>query len=345
MTAAVNETPARGIDESERPYASIVVEWENARHSAAGRSAAMLHEVRRQASEVAAAAGAADNPKDSPYFELIAVYDDGEFDPGVLTALFQDCLGPSDAALSWRLLPTRHSGYYRNKHRGARAASGKIVVFVDSDVIPESNWLWQLIRALDDPAVSIVAGNTYVQPCGLVGKAFALFWFFPLRDTDGALRPVRSFFINNLAMRREIYLAHPLVDMEGTSRGACLILADRLDQAGIPVYWNPKARVAHPTPNGIVHASRRALVQGRDRLYRERQYGDRWSASLPGSCWRWLRHLGGSAAKIGTRFPRVGLNPLQVPAAIAVAWYYYTVYWVGEILSHLGIPAIRRIRV
>jgi hypothetical protein len=305
----------------------------------------MLRELRRQASEVAAAEATATPSPDHPFFELLVVYDSSAFETTALNDLLQGCLGAPDAALGWRLLPAQEGGYYRNKDLGARAAAGAIVVFIDSDAIPEPGWLSRMVIALGDPAVAIVAGSTYIEPSGLVGKVFALAWFFPLRSVDGPLHPVDSFFVNNLALRRACYLAHPLPELEGTSRGACLVLANQLQQAGIPVHGEPRARVAHPAPNGFTHIFKRALAQGRDRLYRERAYGSRWSAFWPASCWRWLRHLGGSTAKICTRCRRVGLHPLQIPPALALAWYYYTLYWMGEMLLHLRVPAIRRIRV
>lgn len=323
-----------------RPRASIVIEWENALHSAASRSEAMLRELRRQAERVAA-----DDAGAGTEFELLVVHDAEAFDAAALRDRIAACVGSPDAVLDWRLLPAVGGGYYRSKDFGAQAASGDTLLFLDSDVIPEPKWLARMLSALEDPGVRVVAGSAYIEPSGLVGKVFALTWFFPLRSTDGPLRRVGHFFANNLAVRRDVYLAHPFPDLQGTARGACLVLADQLKEAGISIHQHPRARVTHPAPNGFRHISKRALAQGRDRLYRERNFGTRWSASWPGSCVRWVMHLGGASLKLVTRFRRVGLNPLAIPAALAVAWYYYTLYWVGETLSHLRVPAVRRIRV
>jgi len=329
-----------------KPLVSFIVEWENALLSAENRPVAMLRTLRRQAAEVALNPDTAFSlPPRSPVFELLVVYDEAEFDDGELARLLRLCTGEPDEVLYWRLLPTRDSGYYKNKNFGAGKAVGEIFLFVDSDVIPEPGWLKQVLSGLEDPAVEIMTGNVYIEPVGLVGKVFALTWFFPLRSEHGPLRRVDSFFANGLAMRSGFYRHHPFPDLKGTSRGSCIVLADQLAAANIPVYLNPRARVGHPAPNGFRHISKRALAQGRDRLYRERHFGTRWSASLLASCLRLAHHVAASASKIVTRFYKVGLNPLLIPAALAVAWYYYLLYWAGEILARAGLRAIYKIRV
>jgi hypothetical protein len=329
-----------------KPLASFIVEWENALLCEESRSLALLHALRRQSVAAASSAKAGfETASPSFLFELLIVYDEAQFDGAKIAALIHRCAGAPDRVLQWRLLPTRDSGYYKNKNFGARAAAGEILLFIDSDVIPEEGWLKHVLCDLADPAIGMVAGSSYIEPAGLVGKTFALTWFFPLRSNDGPLQRVDSFFANNFAVRRDFQLQHPFPDLAGTSRGSCLILAKQLSTAGVPIYLNSRARVAHPAPHGLRHISKRALAQGRDRLYRERRFGTRWSASSPASCLRLARHCAGSAGKIATGFHRVGLKPLLIPAAIAVAWYYYLLYWTGEILAHAGLAAVYRIRV
>ncbi len=328
------------------PWISFVVEWENALLSEGDRSAAMLQALCQQTTELATKLGKRSDGTDSqPLFELLVVHDEVEFSENELAVLLKRCVGDARDILEWRLVPTRDSGYFKNKDLGAREAHGEFIIFLDSDVVPEQNWLEELLAGLENPAVEIIAGSAYIEPVGLVGKVFALTWFFPLRSEDGPMRLVDSFFANNLAMRTVFYRQHPFPDLEGTSRGSCIVLASSLAEANIPMHQSPRARVSHPAPNGFGHVSKRALAQGRDRLFRERNYGSHRSASWLASCARLARHWGGSAWKICTRFHRVDLNPLLIPAAVAVAWYYYLLYWTGETMSHLGLSAIRKVRV
>jgi glycosyltransferase involved in cell wall biosynthesis len=317
---------------------SVIVEWENALLSEAERSRAMLSELRRQTTELACEGG-------GPNFELLLVFDETEFDPTALGSLLTECVGEPGCDIDWRLLPAPEQGYFENKNHGARHASGDIIVFLDSDVIPEKGWLRHILATLDKPGAHISTGNAYIEPTTLVGKAFALNWFFPLRNEDGPTREVRNFLANNLAMERDFCLDHPFPKLPGSTRGSCVLLAQQLAQENIPIHLNPSARVSHPPPNGFGHISKRALAHGRDRVLLARRLGHRMMASWPASFLRLGYQLARSAWNCCTRFHRVGLNPLLVPAAIGISAYYYLLYWAGETMYHLRIPAIRKIRV
>lgn len=317
---------------------SIIVEWENALLSEARRSEAMLAALRRQVEEISPRPGGID-------FELLLVFDEAEFDRTALTALFTRCLGEPGPVLQWRLLPAPDQGYYQNKNHGAGQASGATIVFLDSDVIPEPNWLKRILGTLEQPAVQVATGNAYIEPTDLVARSFALSWFFPLRCDDGPPRETGSFFANNLAMQRAFCLEHPFPVLEGSTRGSCVVLAAQLAEESVPIHFIPTARVSHPPPNGFAHISKRALAHGRDRVVLARRLGHRKMASWPASFLRLGYHLARSAWNCCTKFHRVGLNPLLVPAAIGISAYYYLLYWAGETLFHLKVPAISKIRV
>jgi hypothetical protein len=313
---------------------SIIIEWENARLSAAARSVRLLSELRLQAADIGTGP-----------VELLLLFDPAETDAEELGAMLETQLGPPDGVIDWRLVEAAEAGYYRMKDQGARLASGDTLVFLDSDIVPEPGWLKELLSPFDDPGVQAVTGCTYIETPDLVSRVFALTWFFPLRSRPGPVVETRSFFANNLAFRRSLYERYPFPRLRGTSRGACIALAEQFVEEGITVYRNPTARVGHPAPNGLKHFIWRALAQGRDRLSRERMKQSRWGASIFAGAVRWIRHCGGSVMKILTRFYRVQLNPLLIPCAIAIAWAYYSLYWCGELMSHLNVPAIRRVRV
>lgn len=325
-----------------RPFASIVVEWENAKLAQRSRSVDLLRMLRRQCEDVAAVL--APTPG-LPPFELLLVFDEAEFRGAELARLLRDTIGEPSAVLTWRLVPSRSSGYYEAKNLGARAATSENLVFIDSDVLPERGWLRRMVSGLEDPAIELVAGNTYIEPEGLIGKVFALVWFFPLRSEDGPVCPTRAFFANNLAVRRGVHVGHPFPEIEGTSRGSCLVLAKQLAAAGVTMVLDPGARAGHPAPDGLWNFAKRALAQGRDRVRRERQFGRWWTAWWPASCVRLCRHGAGSARKVCTSFRAVGLPPLSIPGAVAVSWIYFGLYFAGEMLTHAGVAAIEKVRV
>ena len=58
--------------------------------------------------------------------------------------LLVDAFGPGNSrassgggAIDWRLIPAQAEGYYPSKNQGARSAGGDLLLFLDSDVIPE----------------------------------------------------------------------------------------------------------------------------------------------------------------------------------------------------------------
>ena len=232
-----------------------------------------------------------------------------------------------------RLTAAPGLNYYEQKNRGAREAAAEIVVYLDSDVIPEDNWLISLLTPFADSNVQVVSGNSYLTATGPYSKAFALFWFFPLRARNAVFEPRTVFFANNVAFRREVILQHPFVPVAGTTRGWCLALAHRLRRDGIVIYHNSAARVSHPAPFGLSHFVNRALAQGRDRhLMRKALNKGSFLRTFPNvamlplrAVWRILRHR-----------RQVSLSLAELPAALAVAVAYNLLAISGYLLTLLA---------
>ena len=303
------------------PDVSVIVEWDNTAFAGSARAAQALAGLAREAAA------------SSRRLEILLCHGDHD----------APALPPAGGGLpdGCRMLHLPGGRYYELKNHGVTAAKGALVAFLDSDAIPEPGWLNALLEPFADPAVQAVAGHTHLETDTLWSKAFALWWFFPLRGGPEPLTPVTQFFANNVAFRRPTILAHPFRVRDGTSRGACVEQAAALGRAGITIWKTTRARVAHPAPRGWRHFALRALAQGRDRLARERG----WRATPVGSvatlAW-WVAR--GTVRTI--RFHReVGLSPAGVPAAIGLCGLYYGLYFAGEMATFAGIPAVRRIRI
>jgi glycosyltransferase involved in cell wall biosynthesis len=179
--------------------------------------------------------------------ELVVVFDDREVDGATLRAIVDEYV---PRGVPRRFIGRAGSRYYEQKNAGAAAAEGDVVVFVDSDTIPEPGWLRELLRPFDDPAVEVVAGATYTNYRTVPDKAFAVTWNFPLRPDDGPIHSTVHFNANCVAFRRATWAEHPFPE-DARFRGQCHSLALELAANGIPVLANPLARVAHPPPKGI----------------------------------------------------------------------------------------------
>ncbi|MFM7087553.1 MAG: glycosyltransferase [Cyanobium sp.] len=312
---------------------SIVIEWENVLLSGSSRAERMLELVISQANQL---------PQCRQI--LISATDD------------QQALETRPAALradiDWQLLHHPGCHYYALKNLGAQRACGEVIVFVDSDVIPEPDWLQQLLAPFEDAAIQVSCGHAYIDASDLYTRAFALFWFFPVRERPTGEsrrdRPPGSswpqtdhFFANNCAFRRQTAARHPFPASEVSSRGACLQLAQELQRAGIAIALNKQAQVAHPPPLPGEHFMQRALAQGRDRYLRSRGL----SRTLLGSCWRWARNSARTLVKITLLHRRVQLPLIQVPLAWLIGLTYYGLYWLGEVATMLRLRPVLEITI
>ncbi len=307
--------------------ASIVIEWENIQLAEADRCGAMLAELTRQIDAFGNPPAGGDHD-----FEILVIFDDRKIPEAGVREFVTGCMPAVPARAELRFLAGSGRGYYEQKNFGAREARGRFVVFLDSDVIPEPGWLPRLLGSFDDPQVEVVCGNCFLDTGDLVSKSLALAWFFPLRDGREVLARQDSFFANNVAFRREVAIEYPFVPVEGTSRGACRLLARRLTADGRGLFVNTAARVSHPAPNGLRHLLLRGLAQGRDNLLFDRVLGR-------GGAVESARRAGRMQVRAWKRILRhrqsVNLGLLAVPAALAIASLYYACYAVGDAATRL----------
>lgn len=236
---------------------SVVVEWENALLSDKARIPLLFSGLVREI-------GMLDEPT-----ELLVMYNPDVVDGGALGRLLAENALEEANGVTLRLLSASGEHYYDLKNKGVLAATGEIVVFADSDVEPEPNWLRSLVAHLDASSdLGMVGGWTYIKPAGPVGKAFSAGWFFPLRPRDGTLveSPARFLWSNNCAYRRNSFLAHPYrASQFNETRGACGRQLVEMNTHGVTTANISSAVVSHPAPNGLKHFVTRALAEGRDR--------------------------------------------------------------------------------
>lgn len=181
-------------------------------------------------------------------------------------SLLTDVIAQHRQDIPVRTLVTTETHYFALKNQGIREAAGEIIVCMDSDVIPEDNWLGATLRAFEDPAVSIAAGSTYIELKNFYYKTIALSLCFPLRPTDDQMHPGERFFANNLAARKETWQKFPFPSDTFRCRGQQVELEAALKAHGITVWQNHGARVMHPPPNGFFHFFEHAVAEGFDAM-------------------------------------------------------------------------------
>jgi hypothetical protein len=234
-------------------------------------------------------------------------------------------LAGTAGVVSTRVLVVPGAEYYEMKNAGAAEATGDVVVYLDSDVVPEPGWLANLLRPFEDAGVAGVAGNSYIETTNLYSKAFALTWNFPLRSTTGELRPTTRFASNNVAFRREIAQRFPFPTITETARGSCSWLGVILAEKGVKVVEAPSAQVVHPAPDLLD----RALARGRDRV----MLAAPGSRTARGTASRFKGDIGRAVRAIRSGRGRVGLSTAHAPVAFAIAASFAICSAVGEVAT------------
>jgi glycosyltransferase involved in cell wall biosynthesis len=309
---------------------SIVLEWDNVLLSGterARRGVESLFEQLRRLETV--------GPGTTPCIEsvqLLVAYDSREIEPGAPERLLARIAAEQKASLQLEFVCESGSSYYQLKNLGFARATGDVVVILDSDVVPEPDWLACLLRPFDDPEVQVVGGASYIEPVDLYSRAFALGWFFPLRDETGELHEVNVLSGNNAAFRRGIVERFRFPDVPDARRGPGTLFERQLQQAGISILRCPGARVAHPPPARFV---RRAISAGRDNLLRRRQIPGE-GVTLRDSWQRVRARIARAGRRIHTMYRRVGLRHRQRRRALLVMTVYYSLYFVGDVLTRVA---------
>jgi glycosyltransferase involved in cell wall biosynthesis len=313
---------------------SVVIEWENAKLSDLGRAERMLAQLGTQMAEAARKRGLG--------AELIVLYDSDTVDPVVPSTAVETQIDRAAWPGNIKLAPAPGQRYYEQKNKGAKLASGEIVVFLDSDVVPDEGWLEGLLAALDDPEVGIVGGETYHATDTLYDRLFAAFWTFPTRRPARGLYRCKRFYANNFAVRRELFLTHPFPDAPAY-RGQCAALARSLTRQGAVVYRQGVSRVSHPPPEGARSFVVRALCLGYDRIYwkRQRRFAPLFDANPIGSLVRFVRQLWEVSVRVAARARTIGLGPFGILAAVGLGFTFYALALAGEVVAFFAPRLIR----
>jgi hypothetical protein len=304
--------PVRG------PYLSVIVELDNLLHGEAARAHAMVDRLVRQIREIDELRG---------QVEILAPYDEEELD--ALEA--QEIVRPAatGTGLPLALVPARGLRYYELKNEAGRRARGEILLFVDSDVLPEEAWLRQLLDPFRDPQIDVVAGNSYVDRDTFYAKAFALGWYFPPRLADGPLIEAVTGFVNTIAMRRHVFEKYPFPEDRTLYMKQGVIWAQTLNRNGVRAYLNPSAQVAHPPPCFL----RSAFVNGHDIAQRTRRPGESKLHSLRLTYWGFRANFRNASRRIRHGYREVGLSRAAVPPALVVVGSYWALWALAELLT------------
>jgi hypothetical protein len=299
------------------PYLSVIVELDNILHGQVIRARTMLTRLLDQIRE----------NQLEPRVEVFVMYDETVMRAkdvhGIVATL-------TTVERPWlHVVPTQGLRYFDLKNEGGRRAKGDVILFVDSDCLPEDDWLRQLLDPFHDSKVDVVTGNSYIDRDTFYAKTFAVGWYFPPRLPDGPLVTTRTTFANTLAMRRHVFERYPFPEKSSLYMGQGVTWHKTLAANGVPIVLNPSARVAHPPPVFL----RSAIVNGYDTAQRTRQPGESRLQGLRVAYGGLRQNLRAMFRRITLGYREVGISRAAVPLSIALAGVYWTLWSMAELVT------------
>jgi glycosyltransferase involved in cell wall biosynthesis len=210
---------------------------------------------------------ALDRQREAPPFEVVVV-DDGSTD-GTGEALRKS----ADAGMRY---PFRHesqknSGPGRARNRGVELASGRFVVFIGDDTVPEEEFLREHARVHarsgDSPNVACLGytgwpSNDPITPFMDYINDFGLQFGYRLIE-DGAVVPFNFFYTSNISLSRQLLADHPFDTSFPAAAWEDIELAYRLDRIGLRIHYNRAAVTRHHHPITVDSFARRQYTAGR----------------------------------------------------------------------------------
>ena len=230
--------------------------------------------------------------------------------------------------------------YFDAKNRGAAAARGEIVTFLDGDCTPEPDWLEQIVARFA-PEVTAVAGCVRYEPGTRLARILSVPDFgYILEEKDGQ---ASGFNLGNVAFRRETLLANPL-DSRLVRNGGCYNLFHHLKAKGARIVYAPDARVAHTLDFqglGFLHKHWRRGYDGLAvyRLDREGVFrGTRWYRRFGSLALVALsgRRILVDWSRLARHRRQIGISAAALPVYAALGAVLRCTELAGSIAAHFG---------
>ena len=189
-------------------------------------------------------------PADS--YEVIVV-DDGSADK----------TGSIAQGYAVRYIRQENNGPASARNKGAHEAKGGIILFTDSDCVPDKNWIGEMVGPFDDPEVAAVKGVYRTLQKSIVAR-FAQIEFEERYEMLKKVDSIDMIDTYSAGFRREIFLkvggsdaSFPSANNEDTE------LSYRMSKLGFKMVFNPDAVVYHLNhPDSIMRYARLKFWRG-----------------------------------------------------------------------------------
>jgi glycosyltransferase involved in cell wall biosynthesis len=201
----------------------------------------------------------------APELEVIVI-DDGSGDD---TADVMQTRRAKHYALTFQSQP--NSGPGRARNRGVELATGRYILFIGDDTVPEPGFLAQHARshgdAGDDPHLACLgytgwpAGERVTAFMDYINDFGLQFGYKLIRD--GEIVPFNFFYTSNISIDRQLLGLEPFDTTFPAAAWEDIELAFRLDALGLKIRYNAQAVTRHYHPMTVDSFARRQYTVGR----------------------------------------------------------------------------------
>ncbi len=205
-------------------------------------------------------------------FELIVV-DDGSADssPKVAKQL-------ADTVL----INEKNSGPAVTRNKGIDAAKGEIIVFTDSDCVPENDWLENMVKRFEDRSIDAVMGNTKIHKSTILGDSISALGFpgganagferLWKVDENGFTDHITSC---NFASRKQTFRRYGVFDESfPLAGGEDSEIGYRWAKKGVKLKYAIEALVYHEPRTSFISFWKWMVYRGRSNYHFKRKVGD-----------------------------------------------------------------------
>ena len=198
---------------------------------------------------------------DAPPFEIIVI-DDGSSDETASVIAQRP-------GITFRTQPNGGPGRARN--HGVSIATGRIILFIGDDTVPEPDFLAEHARIHreqgNDPLVAclgytgwprgerVTAFMDYINDFGLQ------FGYRLIRHGD--VVPFNFFYTSNISIDRELLVEHPFDTTFPSAAWEDIEVAYRLDRKGLKIHYNERAVTRHYHQMNVDSFARRQYTVGK----------------------------------------------------------------------------------
>ena len=209
---------------------------------------------------------------DAPPFEVIVINDGSKDDT--------DRVVSQRKGILFRTQPNGGPGRARN--HGVTLATGKYIVMIGDDTVPEPHFLAEHARVHrendDDPLVACLGYTGWPTNARVTAfmdyiNDYGLQFGYKLIQ-HGQVVPYNFFYTSNISLSRELLAAHPFDTSFPSAAWEDIELAYRLDALGLKIHYNERAVTRHYHDMTVDSFARRQYTVGKSgaifyRMHRE----------------------------------------------------------------------------